>query len=192
MSSIPKQSFSPGEYLAIERQAETKSEYFQGEMFAMSGASREHILIAGNVSRESGNQLRDRPCEVYQSDMRVKVSASGLYTYPDVAIVCGEPKFEDAEIDTLLNPTVLVEVLSASMEDDDHGKKFEHYRKVDSLKDYVLIGQDKYHVENFSRQADGRWVLWETDDFNETLLLESIDCKLTLAEIYARVTIERS
>ena len=112
MSAVPKPFLTPQEYLSRERRAETKSEYLRGEMFAMSGASREHNLIATNVSAELQQQLRERPCEVYQADMRVKVSPTGLYTYPDVTVACGEPQFEDAEVDTLLNPTVLAEVLS--------------------------------------------------------------------------------
>ena len=106
MPAVPKPFLTPQEYLSRERRAETKSEYLRGEMFAMSAAGREHNLIVGNVSRELGQQLRQRPCEVYQADMRVKVSPTGLYTYPDVTVACGEPQFEDAEVDTLLNPTV--------------------------------------------------------------------------------------
>lgn len=188
MTSVPKRYLTSEEYLAKERRAEYKSEYFKGEMFAMSGASREHNLIAGNVNAEAHNQLRDRPCEVYQSDMRVKVSRTGLYTYPDVVIVCGQPQFEDAEVDTLLNPTVLFEVLSETTEDYDRGKKFGHYRTLPSLREYVLVSQDKCHVEQFTRQPDNRWILWETDDLEAVLNLSSVGCKLKLNEVYAKVT----
>ena len=122
MSAVPKPFLTPQEYLARERQAETKSEYLRGEVFAMSGASRGHNLIATNVAGELRQRLRERDCEVYQGDMRVKVSPTGLYTYPDVTVVCGEPEFEDADVDTLLNPKVLVEVLSPSTADYDRGR----------------------------------------------------------------------
>ena len=187
MTSVPRTYLTPEEYLAKERKAEYKSEYSGGEIFAMSGATRAHNLIAGNVSRETGNQLRDRPCEVYQSDMRVKVSPTGLYAYPDVEVVCDQPQFEDAEVDTLLNPTVLFEVLSESTEDYDRGKKFEHYRTLESLQEYVLVAQEKCHVEQFTRQPDGRWILWETNDPEAVLELGSIGCELKLSEIYAKV-----
>lgn len=189
MTSVPKRYLTPEEYLAKERKAEYKSEYFKGEIFAMSGASREHNLIAGNLNGEARSQLRDRPCEVYQSDMRVKVSSTGLYTYPDVVIVCGEPRFEDAEVDTLLNPTVLFEVLSETTENYDRGKKFEHYRTLPSLQEYVLVAQDKCHVEQFTRQPDNRWILWETDDLEAVLKLPSIGCDLKLTDVYAKVTL---
>ena len=193
MSSLAQKKFvTPEEYLAIERTAQTKSEYFRGEMFAMVGASREHNLIAGNVSRQAGNQLRERPCEVYQSDMRVKITPTGLYAYPDVVIVCGEPNFEDAHVDTLLNPTVLFEVLSESTENYDRGKKFEHYRRLQSLREYVLIAQDTFHVEKFTRQQDGRWMLWETYDSEDSVQLESIGCELPVQEIYAKVNLKQA
>jgi len=192
MTSVPKRYLTPGEYLAKERKADFKSEYFQGEMFAMSGASREHNLIAGNVNRELGNQLRNRPCEVYQSDMRVKVSRTGLYTYPDVVLVCGEPQFEDKNVDTLLNPTVLFEVLSETTEDYDRGKKSRHYRTIPSLQEYILVAQDKCHVEQFTRQPDNRWLLWETDDLESVLSLPSVGCALKLADVYAKVTFPSS
>ncbi len=190
MTTVPKRLLTPEEYLAKERKAQYKSEYYDGEMFAMLGASREHNLIAGNVNGEARNQLRGRPCEVYQSDMRVKVSRTGLYTYPDVVIVCGEPRFEDAEVDTLLNPTVIFEVLSESTEGYDRGKKSEHYRRISSLREYVLIAQDRCHVERFTRQPDDRWTLWETDDLQAVLELPSVGCELNLTEIYARVKFE--
>lgn len=188
MTSVPKPYLTPEEYLARERRAEYKSEYFKGEMFAMGGASREHNLIAGNLNRALGNQLLDRPCEVYQSDMRVKVGPTGLYTYPDVVVVCGQPQFEDAELDTLLNPTVLFEVLSVSTEDYDRGRKSAHYRTVPSLREYVLVAQRTCHVEQLTRQPDGRWLLSETDDLEGVLALPSIGCELKLRDVYAKVT----
>ena len=127
-SAATKIRFTAQEYLALERKSETRNEYYNGEIFAMAGASREHNLIVGNLLRDIGNQLEDRPCESYPSDMRVSIEATGLYTYPDVAVVCGEPRFQDREVDTLLNPTVIIEVLSPSTEAYDRGVKFRHYR----------------------------------------------------------------
>jgi Uma2 family endonuclease len=161
MSTVPKSLLTEAEYLARERKAEFRSEFYRGEMFAMAGASRAHILIAGSISANANLALRDRPCEVYQVDMRVKVRASGLYTYPDVVIVCGEPRFEDAAFDTLNNPTVLFEVLSESTEAYDRGAKATHYRKIPSLKEYVLVSQDEARCDRFVRQSDGSWILRE-------------------------------
>ncbi|MDT5122987.1 MAG: hypothetical protein QOC96_2469 [Acidobacteriota bacterium] len=191
MSSQVKVYYTPEEYLALERQAEYKSEYFNGEIFAMTGASRKHNLVAGNVFASLHNQLKKRPCEIYPSDMRVKVSPTGLYTYPDVIVVCGEPLFDDKQKDTLLNPTVLVEVLSKSTASYDRGEKFEHYRKLDSLAEYLVIAQNKYHAEHYSRQPDNRWLLSETDDRQQTIHLSSIECDLALADIYDKVEVDK-
>lgn len=187
MSAVPQPFLTPQEYLAHERQAETKSEYFRGEVFAMAGASREHNLITGNVAGELRQHLRERPCEAYQADMRVKVSPTGLYTYPDVIVVCGEPEFEDAEVDTLLNPRVLVEVLSPSTADYDRGRKFTHYRRLSSLEEYVLISQDRPLVEHYVRQGPDEWLLTEQRSLQDTLVLPSIPCQLPLTEIYLKV-----
>lgn len=190
MSAVPHAAITPREYLARERQAETKSEYVRGEVFAMSGASREHNLIAANIARHLGNQLRDRECEVYQSDMRVKVSSTGLYTYPDVTVVCSEPQFEDAELDTLVNPKVLIEVLSPSTADYDRGGKFAHYRRLPSLLEYLLISQDRPLVEHHVRQSQDQWLLTECAAVDGTLRLASIQCELPLSEIYLKVRFE--
>lgn len=187
MSAVPKPLLTPQQYLARERQAETKSEYLRGEMFAMSGASREHNLVAMNVSRELSTQLRDRECEVYPSDMRVKVSSTGLYTYPDVTVACDEPKFEDAQVDTLLNPRVIVEVLSPSTADYDRGGKFSHYRRLPSLQEYLLISQDVPLVEHYVRQGPDQWQLTEQRSLDAVIALPSIQCRLPLAEIYLKV-----
>lgn len=175
------------DYLAIERNAEQKSEYLNGEMFAMGGASPAHNLIVTNTVRELSTQLKARPCKVYANDMRVKVSLTGLYTYPDVTVVCGEERFDDAQKDTLLNPTVIVEVLSDSTEGYDRGKKFEHYRRLKSLQHYVLIAQKNLHVEGYQRQQNNQWLLSETNDLRDTIQLTAIKCRLALAEIYDKV-----
>ena len=191
MSALPQRKLTPEEYLAIEREAEFKSEYYQGEMFAMAGASREHVTIMGNLSGIFYNALRGRPCQSFSSDMRVKVEETGLYTYPDISVACEDMDFEDSELDILTNPIVLIEILSKSTEGYDRGKKFELYRKLNSLKEYVLIAQDRPHVEVFVRNEEDKWILSETDDLADAIELESIECTLSLADIYERV-FERS
>ena len=187
MSFKLKPRFTPEEYLALERKAERKSEYFNGEIFAMSGASPQHVLIVTNVVAELRGQLKTRPCTVYSTDLRLKVSAAGLHTYPDVIVVCGEPQFDDDHKDTLLNPTLIVEVLSESTKDYDRGGKFEQYRMIESFVEYVLIAQDKRHVEHFVRQAGNRWLLSETNRLEDTIELTSIACNLMLTEVYDKV-----
>jgi len=187
MSLQPQQRYTPEEYLALERKAEYKSEYLAGEIFAMSGASERHNLITLNVAAALHAQFRDRPCRAYTSDMRVKVSPTGLYTYPDVVALCGEPQFDDEQRDTLLNPTVIIEVLSPSTEAYDRGGKFGHYRKLASLVEYVLISQEEPHVEHYVRQADNQWLLSEAGSLQDAVRLPSINCALVLAEIYEKV-----
>jgi Uma2 family endonuclease len=179
----------PEEYLRLERQAEYKSEYLNGEIFAMSGASREHNLIAAHIVSELDQQLKGKPCEVYPSDMRVKVTATGLYTYPDVIVVCGEPKFEDNYVDTLLNPTLLVEVLSPSTERYDRIAKSSYYRTLDSLAEHLLVAQDEVRLEQYVKQANGQWLLSEYTSLDGSIELQSINCSLTLADVYDKVTL---
>ena len=187
MSSLATQvRYTPEEYLELERKAPYKNEYVNGRIFAMSGANRPHNLIAGNVFGELRSQLRGRPCEAYVSDMRVKVSPTGLYTYPDIAVACEEILLDDAHNDTLLNPTVLIEVLSPSTEAYDRGEKFAHYRRLESLREYVLIVQDKARVEHFVRQGE-QWVLSELSGLAGILHLPSIECHLPLKDIYEKI-----
>ncbi len=188
MSTQPTPRQTSAEYLAFERSAEIKSEYFEGEIFAMAGASREHNLVVGNLVGELRNHLRKGPCEVYPSDMRVKVEATGLYTYPDVVVACDSPQFEDEHVDTLLNPTLLVEVLSDSTEKYDRGKKSSHYRRLASLQEYLLVSQDEPHIEHYARQDDHHWILTEGTGLESTIALPVLDFRLALAEVYARVT----
>jgi Uma2 family endonuclease len=186
MSSANPSFVTPSEYLDLERKAEIQSEYIAGHIFAMSGASRRHNLIAGNLYREISSQMRGKPCEAYVADMRLKVSPTGMYTYPDIVAVRGEPLFEDTSIDTLLNPTVIVEVLSESTEAYDRGEKFAHYRRLDSLREYVLVAQDTIRVEHYRRDGQ-QWILSEISDPDATLDLASIDCRAGLAAIYEKV-----
>ncbi len=183
----PAPRYTPAQYLALERAAETKSEYLGGEIFAMAGASRRHNLITGSIVTRLTIQLERRPCEVYPSDMRVKVPATGLYTYPDVVVVCEEPQFEDAELDVLLNPTLLVEVLSKSTAGHDRGAKFDHYRTIASLREVLFVAQDSVHVVHYVRQDDGTWILSESQDPKGRLSLVSIEAQLLLSEVYAKV-----
>jgi Uma2 family endonuclease len=190
MVAQPHLPMTEEEYLAFERASDTKHEYYAGEIFAMVGASRGHNLIGGNVFAGLHGQLRRRPCEVYQGDMRVKVGATGLYTYPDVVAVCGEPRFDDDLFDMLLNPTVIIEVLSPSTEAYDHGKKFQHYRSIPSLREYVMIAQDTCRIEHCLRQSDHAWLLTEITDPAATLHLASIGCTLALADLYEKVPLD--
>ncbi len=184
----PKPYLTPEEYLTLERQAETKSEYWNGEMYAMAGASRTHSTIVTNVVGGLGGQLEKRPCEIYSNDMRVKVRPSGLYTYPDVVIVCEKAQFEDRHEDTLLNPTVIVEVLSPSTETYDRGAKFEFYSTLASLSDYLLVAQDRPFVGHHVRQPDGKWLLREYEGLDAIIHIASIGCDLPLIKVYNKVT----
>ncbi len=178
---------TPEEYLAIERKAEWKSEFLNGEMFAMSGVSREHSLVNTNLTSYLHGAMRGRPCEAYAADMRVLVSATGLYTYPDLVIVCGEPRFADREVDTLLNPQVVIEILSPSTEAYDRGKKFGHYRAVPSIRQYVLVSQDEPRIDWYVRQPDGPWLFSSAIDLAGSLAIPSLDIHIPLNEIYDRV-----
>ena len=187
MSTAAKKTrITTQQYLAQERCAEFKSEFFDGVLCAMSGASREHNLIASNLNRRIGTQLEGRPCEVYISDMRVRVSRDRTYTYPDVVAVSDEPKFLDGEFDTLLNPSLIIEVLSPSTEAHDRGGKFRRYREIESLREYVLISQDHMLVERFSRRGE-QWLLTVLTGEAELLRLDSIGCVVALGDIYDKV-----
>ena len=180
---------TPAEYLAFERAAEEKHEYADGEIFAMAGCSREHSLISGNVYGELGLALLDRPCELHTAHMRVKIAATGRYVYPDASVVCDEPIFEDAGVDTLLNPKLIVEVLSDSTEAYDRGDKFEQYRSIPSFTDYVLISQKAMRVEHFQRQPDGRWLLTIVGPGGK-LTIESIGVTIAIDRLYFKVSLQ--
>lgn len=191
MSAIEKKRWTVEEYLAFERESDEKHEFIDGEIYAMSGASRKHNLIAGNTFANLHAQLLSSPCEIYMGDMRVKMKAQN-YTYPDLAVVCDTPKFELAQVDTLINPTLMVEVLSPSTERYDRGRKFELYRSLASMQEYVLIAQDRVHVERYVRQSDNTWVFSELDAVDDRLALSSIGCTLALVDIYAKVRFNES
>lgn len=187
MASQPKTRYTPEEYLALERSCETKHEYYNGEIFVMGGATKQHVRIVTNLVVELGSLLKAGPCTVYATDLRVQVSPTGLYTYPDVIVLCDEPRFSDEQEDTLVNPALIIEVLSESTKDYDRGGKFELYRMIDSFVEYLLIAQDRPHVEHYVRQPDRSWVLYETNSLEDTIHLKSVHCSLPLSEIYGKI-----
>ena len=190
MATVAAQTyFTPEEYIALERKAHFKSEYFNGHIIAMSGASFTHSLIVSNISGELHVQFKGRGCSVHTNDMRVRPSLPESYFYPDVVVVCGEPEFEDDVFDTLLNPILIVEVLSPSTERRDRGEKFTRYKHIASLQEYVLVSQDKVSVEHHRRHGT-RWVLSHYRALEDLLPLPSIGCELPLRDIYARVTVK--
>ena len=192
MATNPTTRLTPEQYLEIERKAEFKSEYYQGEMFAMGGAREAHNLIGLNLGAEVRQQLRKTGCRAYVNDMRVRVNATGLYTYPDLVAVCGEPEFLDATRDTLLNPNLLAEVLSPSTERYDRGRKFEHYRSIQSLSEYLLVSTDRMSAELYTRQSAGRWLLTAVNRQEDTLELQSIGVRLTLSDLYDKVDLTQT
>lgn len=177
--------FTPKEYLEFEKQSETKHEYSAGEIISMAGASRRHNLISGNAFGELRNQLKGKSCEAYMNDMRVRTKPDE-YTYPDVIIVCGEPQFEDEEY-TLLNPTVLIEVLSKTTESRDRDDKLHDYHSIESVNDYILVAQDKMLVDHYIKQSNNEWTLRSYTKPDDVIKLSSISCELSLAELYAQV-----
>lgn len=187
MSTQPKHRYTAGQYLEIDRGAEEKSEFLDGIIYGMGGATARHVLIVGNLVRELGSQLREKPCTVYSTDLRVCIDPHGMYAYPDVVVVCGEPQFLDGAMDTLLNPMLIVEVLSETTKDYDRGEKFERYRAIPSFREYLLVAQDKIHVERFIKQDDGAWLLSETNRLSDIVELSSIGCRVPLTEIYLKV-----
>jgi Uma2 family endonuclease len=190
MSSVPKRLLKPADFLAQERQAPLESEYYQGEVFAMARASRQNNRIAFNLIRDASRQLKGRPCEIYPSGMRVKVTKTGLYTNPDATIVCDHPQFEDAETDTLLNPLVIFEVLFPSAERYDRGARTAQYRTVSSLRECLLIAQDEPRVEHYVRQGDSNWPVTELTKLTDSIRLTSVPVVISLAELYDRVELE--
>ena len=177
------------EYLELELTSEVRHEYENGEIREMPGGTKEHSGIGRNILAHLYFQLEGSACEVYNSDLRVLIAKTGLYTYPDVSVVCGEAKFEDAKKDSLLNPTVLFEVLSKSTESYDRGKKFQHYQMLASLLDYLLVAQDAYRVEHFTRQQEG-WFLRVYEGLESKIALASLGCELALADVYKKIRLE--
>lgn len=191
-TATSKVYITPEQYEEIEERSEIRHEYYRGEMFAMSGGTEAHSLITGNLIRALGNNLEDRPCKVYTNDMRVKVNATGLYTYPDVSVVCGPAIFtQSEEKTTLLNPTVVIEVLSPSTEKYDRSTKLNHYLRVDSIREIVLVAQDEIRIDRLRRpEGDEKEWLWSSMlNRDDVLTLPSIACEIPLSRIYARTDV---
>jgi len=183
-----KSRMTQEEYLEFERYSEIKHEYFDGEIFAMVGASLNHNRINTNFTRELGVQLKGSLCDPFSSDMRVKVQKNDKYTYPDIVIVCGDIELERiGGMETLLNPTAIIEILSDSTEAYDRGAKFQHYRLVPSLQEYILVSQHTCLVERYVRSEDGSWRYIAYDNMEQTMTIESVRCELLLSDIYYRV-----
>lgn len=178
------------EYLVREPQAEYKSEYRNGRIVAMAGASREHNIIVLNIGSELRQQLKGRACQAFVSDMRVKVAAASFYTYPDVSALCGEPKFDEKDKLALVNPAVIIEVLSETTQEYDRTEKFGYYKRLDSLDDYVLVAQDRVLVEQFRRKG-GKWEARVFSSLQEAVGLDTIGCTLPLREVYDKIKLDR-
>lgn len=190
MTAQPQPALTEREYLELERVSTVKHEYYAGTIFAMSGASEQHNLIASNVNALIYLQLRGRGCRIYPSDMRIKVLQTGLNTYPDLTIVCGPPEFtEPTKRDTLINPMVIIEILSPSTERYDRGMKFQQYRTIATLQEYVLIAQDAHHIERYTRHDSHMWMLTEADGSEASITLSSLNITLSLADIYEQVDV---
>ena len=189
MSALPQQPYymSVKNYLAFDRESDIKHEYADQKIYAMAGASENHNLICTSTTFSLYGQTRNRPCKIYQSDMRVQAANAESYRYPDITIVCGEAQFFDAELDTLVNPTVLIEVLSKSSSERDHITKAWEYRQITSLQDYLIIAPDKAQIEWYHRQKDNTWLISSIVGLTETIYLDAIDCTLALEDIYEKI-----
>lgn len=178
---------TPSAYLMQERQSIERSEFINGQIYAMAGASREHNQLVFNLAGLLHAQLRQKPCSAFVADMRVRTRANEAYFYPDLTVICGDMQFEDEESDTLTNPTLIIEVLSPSTEGYDRGAKFAHYRRLDSLQEYVLVAQDRLSIERYVKNEQGQWLLFEASEWDEVIVLETISCTLTVRDVYEKV-----
>lgn len=172
------------EYLTFERSALDKHEYYQGEIFAMSGASFKHNLIESNLRLALGTFLKGKKCNEFGSNLRVHIPSNTLYTYPDIIVLCDEPDFVDEEFDSITNPSILIEILSPSTANYDRGAKFELYRDIATLNEYILVDSKTIHVVVYARNDDNTWTLSETKNPNDNIKLPSIDFAITIADIY--------
>jgi Uma2 family endonuclease len=191
MSAQSQPRLTPEQYLELERAAiDVRSEYYNGRMYAMSGGTHTHAIVIGNLARRLGNALEKGPCVVTTSDMRIRVNKTGLYTYPDIVVVCDPPQYGDGRHDTVLNPALIVEVLSPSTEAYDRGFKFAQYRALESLQEYALVSQSEPRVEVFRRQPSGDWLLSEATGMEATLRFNSVNCSIAVKDIYDKVTFD--
>lgn len=186
--ALPETNYiSEKEYLALDADSDIRYEYVDGEIFAMAGASRNHNLITSNVHVSLANQLRNRPCEVYQSDMRVQTKADSAYRYPDIVVVCAEPLFADTNPVSLINPTLIIEVLSESTAERDYEQKSHEYRQMPTVQEYVLISQTTARIQRYLKQDDVNWLYTDLTGLDQNLHLQSIDCTLEFGEVFRRV-----
>ena len=190
--ALPQQSqrWTAPEYLVFERESDSKHEFIDGEIVAMSGASREHNKIVASTLRLLGNQLSGKPCSYFASDLRVRIPDTNNFMYPDISVVCGEDQYMDDTFDTLVNPTVVIEVLSPTTVNYDRGKKFENYWKIASLQSYVLIAQDKPRIERFTRQESKQWLLTVASGLDDIMELPSVNSRLALREVYEQISFD--
>jgi Uma2 family endonuclease len=191
MAAQPQPRLTPEQYLELERAAQFRHEYYNGRMYAMSGGSLHHALIIVNLAASLHGPLRKKQCLVLSSDMRTRVSPDGLYTYPDLVVVCGQPKFGDNRSDTIVNPTLVIEVLSPSTEAYDRGFKAGQYRQMETLKEYAFVSQNAPHVEVYRRESAG-WLLSDYSGIQAACHFASVDCGVALADIYQDVSFSAS
>lgn len=184
MLTKEKKYITPEEYLKFERESESKHEYYNGEIFDMSGASINHNIVSVNILSNLHRKLKGKNFIPFGSDMRVYVSQNGLYTYPDVSVFCGEIKTRDEEQDTALEPRVIFEVLSKRIHTYDRVGKFKLYRDIPALQEYVLVSQDMVYIEHYKKQGDGKWLLEEIKNLDDKIVSNSINCELEMKDIY--------
>jgi Uma2 family endonuclease len=190
MSAQPSQYLTLQQYFTLEESGDRKHEYYHGAIYAMTGASARHNLIVANLIGLLHGQLRGSSCRIFPSDLRLKIQATGLYTYPDISVICGGIQFGDGRQDTVTNPTVLIEVLSPSTENYDRGKKFEHYRTIESLQEYIVVAQDRVHIEQHIRQDEHRWLLVDFFAVDQIVQIGAVDCTLPVALVYEYVSFD--
>lgn len=190
MNAIPDNFVTLDEYFRLEETSEIKHEYFHGAIYDMTGASYTHTTLVQNIAGQLYIQLRGKSCHAHTNDLRVKIETTMLYTYPDILVICGKPQFADDRNDTITNPTLIIEVLSPSTEGYDRGKKFQHYRTIATLQEYLLVAQDAVRVERYTRRAENEWLLQEFTALDQTVPLDTIGCALPLAAVYEDVTFE--
>lgn len=188
MTALPKRKLTAEEYLGIERDAEFKSEFYDGEMYAMAGATVEHNRVKENLAREIGNRLLDGPCDLFSSDQRILINQTGMYAYPDIVVVCGPVETVGNDGFTIINPRILIEVLSPSTELYDRNVKRRHYSRIESLQEYIIVAQNQPQIDRFVRQTDGTWSLKVFQGIGEIFSLTSLPIEIPLAKIYRNVT----
>lgn len=190
MSAQPSAYLTLQQYFTLEETGDRKHEYYRGAAYAMTDASARHNLIVANLIGLLHGQLRGSSCRVFPSDLRLKIEATGLFTYPDLSVICGSIRFHEGRQDTVMNPTVLIEVLSPSTENYDRGKKFEHYRTLESLQEYLVVAQDQVHIEQYIRQDEHRWLLVDFFGVDQVIQISAIGCALPVALVYEYVSFE--